>query len=763
MERPLPGSSGSPGSERGREPPRALSFVSIPRSARDPELGTSAEGTLLSHAWTVLEGRWLVLASLAVAFSLAGGYLAVATPIYVAESVVQFESRRRGLAGLDELTAALGESPPADPEIEIIRSRSLVGGVVEQLQLDLVVQPARFPVLGGAMARRYRGAGPAPASLLRRWAWGGERLRVSALEVPDALLEQRLRLVAGEGGRYRLLDDEDDALLLEGTAGTAAGSAGGPRLTVTELVARPGTRFFLTRRHRDHVVDALLGQLRVQEKGRKSGIISIQLDGSDPRQIADVVNGVAAAYLRQNVERRSAEAAKTLEFLETQLPTLRARVDAAESALNRFRVSSGTVDTTAEAKNLLDRSASLAKEISDAEARRAELRQSFTDSHPNLVAVANRLAILRSEQASLQAKIRAAPKTELDSARLGRELKDATDLYVALLNRAQELRVAKSGTIGDVRIIDRAPVADRPASPRPPLVLLLALVGGLAFGVAGAILRRAWLNRAETPDDVEAATGLPVYVTVPHSDAQAALSRARPARGAGPRLLADAAPADVAIESIRSLRTSLQFALVESRNNAVVLTGPAPGTGKSFVAVNLAHVLAAAGRRVLLVDCDLRRGHLHRQLGFERKPGVSEVVSGDTLLDDALREASVPGLSLLPTGRIPPNPAELLSSQRFEALLRELSARFDLVIVDTPPLLAVTDAVLVARLAGVNFLVVRAGVHTTQELSLAAKQFTLGGIRLHGTVLNDVRPTARARYGRGGYVQYAYASEKSPQ
>ena len=727
---------------------------------RGPRPG--GEATLASYGWTVLDGRWVVLGFLAAALALAGAYLFFATPEYVARSVVQVEQKRRTLAGLDDVSAALGESPPAEPEIEIIRSRMLIGAVVDQLRMDVEVSPLTFPLIGRAIARRYRGPAPAPpVPLLGRWAWGGERLRVSQLEVPDELLEQPLLLTVGEGRRYRLTDD-GGALLAEGTVGDPPSAREGQRgvtFAVSDLVARPGTRFWLTKRNREHVIDALQLDLRVQEKGRKSGIITLELEGSDARLVADVVNGISSAYLRQNVERRSAEAAKTLEFLETQLPKLRANVDAAEAALNTFRVNSGSIDASAETKGMLERAAALEKDIADAEGKRTELRQAFTESHPNLRAVANRLALLRSEQAQLAARMRSVPKAELNSARLSRELKDATDLYVGLLNRAQELRVAKSGTIGDVRIIDRAYVSDTPARPKAGVVVVLASILGLGLGIAGAILRKTWVKCVETPDEVEAVTGLPVYVTVPHSEAQAELSRTTGRRGGtvGP-LLAEAAPADVAVEAIRSLRTSLQFALVESTNNVVVLAGPAPGVGKSFIALNLAHVLSAAGRRILLVDCDLRRGRLHRQFGFERTPGVSEVVSGEIRLEKAVRVARGGGLCILPTGRIPPNPAELLSSQRFGPLLSEASAGFDLVIVDTPPLLAVTDAMLVAPFAGVNFLVLRAGKHTGHEVALAVKQFELNGLKLHGTVLNDVRST-RSRYRADGYVTYEYTSE----
>jgi tyrosine-protein kinase Etk/Wzc len=247
-------------------------------------------------------------------------------------------------------------------------------------------------------------------------------------------------------------------------------------------------------------------------------------------------------------------------------------------------------------------------------------------------------------------------------------------------------------------------------------------------------------------------------VTVPHSDAQAELSRKR---GRGGAILSHSDPGDVAIETMRSLRTSLQFALVEAQNNVVAMAGPAPGVGKSFLAQNLAHVLAMAGRKVLLIDCDLRRGHLHRHFGLERKPGLSDLVSGEATLEQAVHQIDGSSLFLLPTGRIPPNPAELLSSQRFEALLRDLSSRFELVVVDTPPILAVSDAMLVSRLAGVNLMVFRAGMHTAREIALSVKQFALNGVRLHGSILNDVRATRGGRYGTDGYMRYEYTSDVS--
>ncbi len=417
------------------------------------------------------------------------------------------------------------------------------------------------------------------------------------------------------------------------------------------------------------------------------------------------------------------------------------------------------VDLTSETTSMLNRSVEIDRAIQELEMQRAELRQRFTSQHPAVASLNEKAQQLHSERAQIAARMREVPAAEVDSARYLRDVKSASELYTVLLNKAQELRVVKSGTIGNVRILDRPTISRRPERPRPVLVMVLAVTLGLGAGGAGVFLRKALAQGAEDAEEIEAGTGLPVYATIPHSNRQAASSR--PGDGGArrvPPILAAAEPGDIAVENLRSLRTSLQFALVESRNNIVAIGGPGPGVGKSFVCVNLAWVLASAERRVLLIDCDLRRGAVHRAFGAERKPGVSDVVSGAVTPEQAVRTTANPHLDLLPTGRIPPNPAELLGSHAFEKLLEWASAHYGFVIVDTPPILAVTDSALVARLAGVNLLVLRAGQHPVREIALAVKRLAQSGIKVQGAVLNDVQ-SVRGRYGRyGRYQKYEYRS-----
>jgi tyrosine-protein kinase Etk/Wzc len=645
----------------------------------------------------------------------------------------------------------------ADTEIEILRSRSLISDVVGKLGLDVVAVPRRFPIVGAAIARSHRGPEVAGAVLgFARFAWGGERIAVDRLEVPPEMESERLMLVAGEGSRYALQGSGGERLL-EGEVGTAArDEAGRVAIFVSELRARPGTQFLLARRLQQEVIEKLQGELVISEKGRKTGIIRVELSGPNPALLVTTLDALSNAYVRQNVERKSEEAEKTLQFISSQLPELKVQLDKAEEALNAYRSKHGTIDLPLESKAAIEHAVEIEKVASQLQMQKADLAQRFMDSHPFVAAVKKKLAEVETERAALNARIKTLPESQLSSMRLLRDVKVSNELYVLLLNKAQELQVVKSGTIGNVRVLDHALRPLAPAHPQLRQTLMLSLLLGLLFGVMAAFVRRTLNRGVDDPDLLESATGLSVYAVVPHSILQAQYSRARGKRGAvaASGILAKRDPTDPAVESLRSLRTSIQFALVDAPNRVIALSGPAPGVGKTFISSNLAQVLADSGKRVLLLEADLRNGMLHRVFGFQRQPGVSDVLAGGIRLEEAVHHLS-DHLDLLTAGLIPPNPSELLMSPRFAELIERVGKEYDLVIVDTPPILAVTDAAIIARLAGVTLLVLRAGAHPLREVTLALKRFVNSGVRPTGLVFNDVTRLA-AGYGYGYHYQYHY-------
>jgi tyrosine-protein kinase Etk/Wzc len=288
--------------------------------------------------------------------------------------------------------------------------------------------------------------------------------------------------------------------------------------------------------------------------------------------------------------------------------------------------------------------------------------------------------------------------------------------------------------------------------------LLLALLLGGFVGVGLAFARKALKSGVDDPDLIEKHIGIPVYATIAHSNRQDRLFKDMKAKKAKRAILAIDSPDDAAIESLRNLRTALHFGMMDVKNNCIMIAGPSPTVGKSFLSVNLAAVLTSNDKKVLLIDGDMRRGHLHEYLGIERQNGLSEFISGEIPIGDALHETTIEGLTLIPTGTLPPNPAELLLHERFSNCLRELAPKYDHVIIDSPPILAVTDAAIIGQGVGGTLMVLRAGEHPLREIEQATKRLQQADVNLRGILFNDVKASAR-RYGAGKYhYQYSYKS-----
>jgi tyrosine-protein kinase Etk/Wzc len=730
------------------------------KQSKTIELSDSGEIDLSEYVNVVRDG-WRVIAAIAGAFLLIGIlYAFLATPVYRADAMIQIEdSASTANDALGQLASLFDTKQTAVAEIELIRSRLVIGQVVQQMHLDISARPRYFPLIGRTLSRRTVASTPvSPWFGLSQFAWGGEQIAVSRFDVPPESYEEKFTLVAAQDGTYRLQSSNGDTVLSGRVGVSASTERNGRAITVQvdRLLARPGTQFFLQRASTLDTIDSLQQKLVIAEKAKMSGIVGVALDGTDSQSIADIVNAVASAYVQQNVNRKSAQAEQTLTFLEQQLPDLRKQLDEAEDRYNEFRNKNGTVDLTEESRMLLQQIVDSKTKLVDLQQQRIEMAQRFTGSHPALVALDSQIAILQTQQEQLSKRVGALPDTEQSALRLLRDVRVNTQLYTNLLNNAQQLRILKAGQTGSVHVVDYAVSEIAPVKPKRPIVISLSLLLGLIVGVVTIFARNAFFGGVEDSEEIERVLGLPVYATIPHSDAQErAEAESRRAPTNTRQVLAASVPNDVAIEGIRSLSTSLQFGLLETANNIIAITGPSPGIGKSFTSVNLAAVLAAGGRRVLLIDGDMRRGDVHRQCGVKRNPGLSNVIAGFDL-DKAITRELLPNLDVLPKGSVAPNPAELLMSNQFEKLLDELSSRYDIVVIDTPPILAVTDAALIGRHAGTTLLVARHGYHPMPELVEAAARLRNAGATLKGALVTDV---PRGKRGRATYYGYETRAE----
>ena len=706
----------------------------------------------------VWSGKWVVLA-VALGCALLGvAYALISKPVYQADGLVQVEEEKNSIsASMGELSSLLGGAPTQAPaEIALLKSRMVLGAVADKLKLDVIAEPDYLPLLGEPIARRREGLLALALPMgLNRFAWGGETIRVTTLEMPQSWYGEPLTLVAGAQG-YQVLD-ENDRVLLAGKVGERASaqvSGGTLSLFVQELVARPGTHFQLTRRAMQAVLEDMAEQVTVAEQPRDSGVLSLKVQAQDAMFASLLVNEIQDAYVRQNVERRSAQAEQSLEFLKQQLPDLKAKVDEAQAKLNSYQLQKGTVDVQRETDLVLRQSVDLETQRLQLIQERDAALQRFTAQHPVVITLNEQVRGLEREQEMIRKRVETLPEKQQEILSLMRDVEVNQQLYTALLNSAQELQVTKAGTIGNVRIVDSGMPPLDPIKPRVPLVIALSVIMGVTLGVACLFVMRALLRGVDRPEEIERQLGLSTYASIPYSQHQRRLSRKRGSKSAdGTDVLAALDKEDLAIEALRSLRTSLHFAMMEAQNNIVMFTGPIPALGKSFITINFGAVLALSGKRVIVIDADLRRGRLHKHVAAARSPGVSDYVADTADLLKIVHASSISGLDFIATGTYPPNPAEILMSERFGELLKTLSKSYDYVLIDTPPTLPVTDAAIIGGMAGTTLVVLKSAEHPMRAIEETVRRLRQGGAHVRGVIFNQVG----ARVGSRGYGAYGAA------
>ncbi|MCH8492486.1 MAG: polysaccharide biosynthesis tyrosine autokinase [Idiomarina sp.] len=735
---------------------------------------------------TLFDYKWWIMGCTAAAAILGLAYGTLSTPIYQADALVQIESKSSGFPGLGELGDMFEQGSTAATEIEILRSRMVLGTVVEQQRLDISVQPNYFPIIGEWIARRYRGSEPNSANLFTANAWGGERLQFGELRLPQSLIGQELTLVAGDrigtetGSAAAFSLWLENELVLEGVSGANIDTEtpfGRVIMRVSELHARPDTEFFVSQTTKLRAIDSLRRSLSVSERGRQTGILDLRITGSNRQQIQGALNAVANEYLLQNIRRNAAEIERSQEFIEAQLPRIQQELQAAENELNAYRLQNESVDIQFDTQRVLQQMVEIDQRLNELSIREIELSRLYTTNHPNYRALNQQREQLQTERELLRGEIGELPEAQQQILRLTRDVEVSQQVYLQLLNRNQEMNILRAGTVGNVRIIDDSSVSPGAVAPRKALILALSIILGGMVGVGIAFFLGFVRRGIETPKELED-VGISVYASVPLSEQQLkveekmkmAIKRGRgkwhQAKHAQKQkfntlLLARDNPEDNAVEALRSLRTSLHFAMLEATNKVVMISGPSPEVGKTFVTSNLAVVLAQAGMKVLLIDADLRRGYMHTTFNLPNEQGLSNILAGRCERSKAIAQTGIEGLDFLCRGTVPPNPSELLMQKSFGELLDWANDNYDMILIDTPPILAVTDPAIVGRYAGTNLIVARFMKNQVKEVEFTIERFDKAGIEIKGVILNGIEKTARSSYGYGSYGYYSYGYESS--
>lgn len=674
-------------------------------------------------------------------FAFFGGiYALFSTPLYSADALIQIEDKQQNslLKSLSQLTP--GYTPDSMAEIQLLKSRMILGKTIDDLGLRYQVTESRFPVLGNGWARL---TGEKPGIL-----------NLALLQFPPQQTGDNKLIVIAEGqNRFRVEGEGNHA---QGKTGQLMKMAG-VSLLVSEINASVGTRFQVKHYSFTKTINELSNRFNVKEMGKDSGILSLSLTGANPEVITRTLKSIADNYLQQNIARQAAQDSQSLDFLQRQLPGVRADLEQAEQRLNTYRQQRDSVDLSLEAKSVLEQIVNVDNLLNELTFREAEISQHFKKDHPNYRALREKRHTLEDERVRLNKRVSGMPSMQQEILRLSRDVDSGRAIYQQLLIRQQELNISRSSTIGNVRIIDEALISPEPVQPRKLLIVLLSTLTGLILSAGLVMVKAAFKKGIDSPELLEA-HGMSVYATLPRSSWLRDKTRvskvhffgtARKHKTTHVPFLPTDRPLDIFVEAVRGLRTSLHFAMMDAENNILMFSGPTQNCGKTLVSTTLAALVAQVGERVLLVDADMRKGYVHNIFSLRNDVGLSEVLSGKVSFQQAIQTYEAAKLDVVTCGQVPPNPSELLMHDRFRQFIQWASERYDMVIIDTPPVLAVTDAAVVGRLAASTLLVARYNVTSVKEMLACSRRLQNMNVNIKGVIVNDVVRSAVSYYSAG--------------
>ncbi|EPY4329287.1 polysaccharide biosynthesis tyrosine autokinase [Klebsiella variicola] len=683
----------------------------------------------------------IIIAIVSFTTLLAVMYVFFSTPIYQASSLIQVE-QKQGNSILNSLSQVLPDTAPQSaPEISLLQSRMILGKTVDDLNLQLIVKRKYFPLFGKGWARLTGGnEGKITVSNLNFLNQSDDPNIISV----TVLSESAFR-VEGEGFEY------------EGHVGKPLNN-NNIQLLISGIEAEPGSVFDVQKVSKLEAINNLSKAFAVNEQGKDTGMLSLTLIGENPKLITDILDKISDNYLRQNIDRQAAQDAKSLDFLNRQLPIVREDLDSAEDKLNAYRRQKDSVDLSLEAKSVLDQIVNVDNQLNELTFKEAEISQLYKKEHPTYKALLEKRNTLEKEKGRLNKQVSAMPSTQQEILKLSRDVESGRAVYMQLLNRQQELSIAKSSAIGNVRIIDQAVTEPKPVQPRKLLGILIGILSGAFLSVALIILKISLRRGIESPEDLEN-IGINVYANVPVSEwlNKKSFKNTTSIDGNSKNtLLSLTNPADISIEAIRGLRTSLHFAMMEAQNKVLMITGASPNAGKTFISSNLSAIIANSGKKVLYIDADMRKGYVHKVFGMSINNGLSDYLSGKSTKEDVVKKIDEADFDFISRGQIPPNPTELLMHPRMQELLTWADRFYDLIIIDTPPVLAVTDPVIVGSYAGTTLLVARFEENTAKEIEVSIRRLEQSNVKVKGCVLNGVVRRASSQYGYG-YNHYGYS------
>lgn len=695
------------------------------------------EFDLRKNMGAIIDKRYIIIVITFVFVFIGLLYAFLSSPVYRADALVQVDHSGEidMMSNISQLLPA--KSPVSATEMQLVTSRAILGETVAKLNLDTEVRFISFPIIGEAI-RRYSQPGL-------------PRIAVDIFEPRRGVI----------GGSYTLEILSDAEYQITSPSGTTVSGMAGKiletpefRIEVNEIHALKGDKFSVTKVETLKVIEELRANVNVIDQGKDTGILTISYNGKDRKQIKNILQTIIDCYARQSIHRKAEEAEKSLEFIKSQLPQVKNNLGNAETKLNAFRSRNNSVDLPMEAKSTLDSMVQLDGQINQLILKETEISKLYTTQHPAYLALIEKIQVLKDEKKNLNEKVSTLPLTQQEVVRLTRDVQSGQLVYMQLLNKQQELKISQASTIGSVRIIDSAVTGLKPVKPDKVLIIFifacLGLISSVGFILAQVSLQQG-IDSAEILEDI----GLNVVSNVPLSEWRNdhyshSMSDTRPVS-----LLALEKASDIAIEALRNLRTSLYFSMMEARSNVLMISGATPEVGKTFISSNLAVVVSQADKRVLYIDCDMRKGYAHRIFDV-KNVGLTDAITGSITCQEAVQSTKIPGLDIITRGKWSKNPSELLLRKQYHDLIHWASDNYDFVILDAPPVLAVSDAVIIGRYAGISMLVAKFEQSTVREIESAIRVFNRNNIDINGVILNAVvnKPSGFYNYGKKEIYEY---------
>ena len=688
----------------------------------------------------ILFSHWKILTLFTVVGLIAGLFFACySRNIYKSDVMLQLDLKAGGAQAMVEMGALFDTESPAETEIRIIKSRQILSKVVKQEHLMYKATPVNF---------------------LDRLKGTEGRMDLSLFQVPKQLESEESKWIAIVTGvdSYTLYTPKGTELLKGKVHETYRIPYAGDSILIAVdfLDAEEGQAFLLTTTSLMKVVNALKEKLEVQEDGKKTNIILMTYEHRYPDKAASILNTIAETYVKQNVEMRSAEAEKTLEFLEAQLPAIKKTLDSSEQVLTEYRKRVGTVDLTAESKVTLDRQVQLRSQLLALEQERQEMSRLYKEDHPTMQAIISKQERLNREIAKEEYVVSKLPITQQEVIKLQQNVEINNQLYTSILNNIQQLRVVRAGEIGNVRIVDTAYAAERPIKPKKWMIVGIALFAGFALGCLLVFLKRMLLEKGvASSTEIEQVTQTSVYAKIPKTILSKEMLKQSKQN---PRFILAQADQNLRItEQLRVLRTSLEFSFFDKNLKVLLVSGLVPNAGKTFISLNLAYLTTQLNKKVLVIDTDFRNSYLSNG----KDNGLSDVLYGKVSFADAVQKLENTDVDFLSVGRKITNPSELLASEEFKALIETEKANYDLIVLDSAPIGEVTDAQILARFSDFALLVLLYKKHSMEHIQESLKLLDQVGLSKRAFILNKCYYDGSSNgYGYGYGYGYGHRNKK---